>query len=169
MLHQQRTTFLSLSLLALLPSALSITTIQAYLAPTNAGASVIAAAPSATTYSIVCTSLCAAAGENNQATLVNGPSTAGFTNTMEGGQKTLILDCTLIGTDGKGDCTTKAISAGQTVTIKTTRSLIKQDVVITAGVELLGYKVVVTTAEVTVSNTVATITSGTGKFFLAQI
>ena len=31
--------------------------------------------------------------ENNQATLVNGPSTAGFTQIMGGSGRTLILDC----------------------------------------------------------------------------
>jgi len=150
-------------MLAALPSALCITTIQAYLAPTNAGASVITAAPEATTYTILCTSLCAAVGDNNQATLVNGPSTAGLTNVQEGGQKTLIWDCKLDGKSDKAECVKKAISTGQTVATTQTLMLAKADVVITAGVEKLGkIAIVTTTAEVNVTQVVATITSGTG-------
>lgn len=151
-----------LYLLAALPSALCVTTIQAYLAPTNAGASVITAVPSATTYTILCTSLCAAVGDNNQATLVNGPSTAGLTNVQEGGQKTLIWDCKLNGKSDKAECVKKAISTGETVSTTQTVLLAKSDVVITAGVEKLGFAVVTTTAEVNVTHVATTITSGTG-------
>jgi len=144
MLHLQKLLLLA----TLLPSALAITTIQALLAPTGAAASVVAVADDATTYTIQCTQGCAANAENNQATLVNGPTTAGFTQIMGDSSRTLILDCK-VAPDKKGDCTTKAVSAGETRTGKK-QILTFHDVgvEVTGGLEKLGYVVVETTMEV---------------------
>ena len=66
---------------------------------------------------------------------------------MGGSGKTLILDCRL-SPDKKGDCTTKAISAGETRTATEILTFSEVPVVITGGLEKLGYVVVETTMEV---------------------
>lgn len=150
----------SILFLLSLPTALSITTITAFLAPSDAAASVLAVESSkTTTYSIFCTHACAANADNNQATLVNGPSTAELTQVFDGAQRTIIINCQMSGT--KGDCTTKAISAQETRTVKETKNFKAAQVVITAGVEKLGYVLATTTAEVNVTYVATTVTSGT--------
>lgn len=141
MLHQL------LLIATLLPTALCVTTLQAILVPTNAAASVLTVQDSRTTYAIFCTEGCPSNAGKTQATLVNGPSTAGLTLIAADG-KTLIRDCTLA-VDRKGDCTTKAISAGETRTgDKEILTFKEVPVVITAGLDKLGYVVVETTMEV---------------------
>lgn len=155
MLHQL------LLIATLLPAALSITTLQAILAPTNAAASVLTIADGATTYVLQCTTGCPTNNEKAQATLVNGASTAGLTLIGADG-KTLIRDCTLA-SDKMGACTTRAISAGETRTdIKESLTFKEVPVVITAGLDKLGYVVVETTMEV---NTTVT-QRGTSKSML---